>query len=216
MNYYEMKNGLVVMQAEDGKFVYSSNSANGNWEETKQFAGEDGTVMLWTGNDYFNKSNAGEKQTAPLEYTFEVDSPGTYYLTLRAIRPVTGEAGDRNNDFFVQFENGDHEKLFFSGDRNEFRWASLIDPGHGEKKVAATYSVTQSMIDKNDGIFTLTISARSSFAGFDEVHFQKGSASRDATAPTSNLITGDGGSDPQPPAEDNDCLLYTSPSPRDA
>lgn len=200
-SYYEMKNGLVVMQAEDGAFVYSNNSANSKWKETTQFAGEEGSVMLWTGDDYFNRSNGGQKQVAPLEYHFEVDEPGTYYLTIRGIKPDVG-AADRNNDFFVQFEDGPHEKIFFAGGApNLFRWAAQFDPGHGQKKIPATFNVTEQMIKANDGVFTLTLSARSELAGFDEIHIKKGSASRDADAPTSKLIKGDGndGGDPPPP-----------------
>ena len=196
--YYAMKNGLVVIQAEDGTFVDPDNPENDTWQLTTEFAGDKGDgVLLWTGKDYFNGSNAGQPQTAPLEYKFEVDEPGTYYLTIRAIRPVTGEESDRNNDFFVQFEDQGFTKLFFSGAREQFQWASTYDANH--TKSPATFTVTQQMIDANDGIFTLTVSARSHAAGMDEIHIQKGSANRDHDAPTSALIEGIVPDDTPPP-----------------
>jgi len=207
--YYEMRNGLVVMQAEDGEFVFSNNSHNNNWEETTRFNGEDGTVMLWDGDDFFGTRGAdlaGERETAPIEYRFEIDQPGTYYISLRAIRPNTGEEADRNNDFFVQFEDEGYEKLFFSGNtaRNQFQWATKFDL-HGSRP-PSTFDVTQSMINKNDGVFSLFVAGRSHAAGIDEIHINRGAFSRDASAPTSRLITdGNSSSDDTPPAPaDND------------
>lgn len=204
-SYYEMESDRVVMQAEDGTFVDPDNPANATWELTQQFAGSKGDgVLLWTGNDYFGDSNAGTAKTAPIEYNFEVTSPGTYYISLRATRPETGEPGDRNNDFFVQFEDEGFKKLFFSGEREKFSWGTTYD--HHEQKSPSTFAVTQAMIDANDGIFTLTLSARSRQAAIDEIHIQKGSFSRDNNAPTSQLVDGDSGPVvPVPPVpEDNE------------
>ncbi|MFK7764038.1 MAG: DUF5060 domain-containing protein, partial [Roseobacter sp.] len=205
-SYYKMDSGRVVMQAEDGTFVNEGNAANDTWQLTDQFAGSKGDgVLLWTGPDYFADSNGGTAKTAPLEYDFEVTSAGTYYISLRAIRPVTGEPSDRNNDFFVQFEDGDFKKVFFSGARESFSWATTYDVH--EQKSPATFTVTDQMIAENDGIFTLTLSARSAQAGIDEIHIQKGSVSRDSNAPTSELVNGDGGTGdptpPPPPTDDN-------------
>jgi len=203
-----MKNGLVVMQAENGTFKYKSNAANNKWKETTKFAGEEGSVLQWTGGNLYNKKNAGQKQVAPLEYHFEVDDPGTYYLTIRAIKPA-GSKWDLGNDFFVQFENGSHQKIFFPGAApGKFRWADKYDPGHGKKKEIATFKVTDKMIKDNDGVFTLTVSARSDTAGFDEIHIKKGSQSRNEKAPTSKLVKGDGNSggndNPPPPPQDDE------------
>ncbi len=203
--FFEMTDGLVVMQAEDGVFVDPDNPENDTWDLTQRFNGDKGEgVLLWTGNDYFGGQHAGTAKTAPLEYRFEVDEPGTYYLTIRAIRPVTGEESDRNNDFFVQFEDQGFKKLYFSGARDQFTFASTFDVNH--QHTQASYNVTQGMIDANNGVFTLTVSARSHMAGFDEIHIKKGSASRDHNAETSALIKGDtgGGTPAPPPPADND------------
>lgn len=198
---HEMKNGLVVMQAETGKPVFANNAANNNWDITKEFSGDKGQgVLQWDGNDLFQKSNAGKSQTAPLEYKFEVDEPGTYYISLRAIRPETGAPGDRNNDFFIRVEDAPYEKIFFSGPREEFKWAIKFDPGHGKTKIDSTFVVTQKMINDNDGIFTLNLAGRSSQAGVDEIHINKGGFDRDADAPTSKFISGSAGNPPPPPA----------------
>ena len=46
------------------------------------------------------------------------------------------------------------------------------------------------MINENDGIFSLFVSARSRQAGLDEIHIQKDSVSLDNNAPTSSVISG--------------------------
>ncbi|QPH54877.1 Ig-like domain-containing protein [Pontivivens ytuae] len=211
---FEMQDGRVVMQAEAGTFVYENNGANANWDLTTDLGGKGDGVMLWTGNDFFNGSNAGQPQTAPLEYQFTVDEPGTYYISLRSIRPETGEPGDRNNDFFVQFEDTGWKKVFFSGARETFQWGTTYDVNH--QKSPSTFEVTQAMIDANDGVFTLGISGRSRQAGLDEIHIQKDGFSRDHNAPTSPLV--DGATPPDvpdtpdnptpPPTGDADITLY--------
>ncbi|MEM7490135.1 MAG: hypothetical protein AAF390_13525, partial [Pseudomonadota bacterium] len=193
---FEMQNGRIVMQAEDGVFVYKNNAANKNWDLTTEFKGDKGDgVMLWTGDDFFRGSNAGQPQTAPMTYQFTVDEPGDYYISLRAIRPVTGEPSDRNNDFYVQFEDGAWKKVFFSGAREKFQWGTTYDVNHN--KSPSKVEITQKMIDENDGVFTLGIAGRSREAGLDEIHIKKGSFSRDSDAPTSPVL--DGPADPPPP-----------------
>lgn len=198
-SYFKMDDGRVVMQAEDGTFVNDGNPANDTWQLTQQFAGSKGDgALLWTGNDFFGGANAGTAKTAPIAYNFEVTEPGTYYISLRATRPDTGEPGDRNNDFFVQFEEEEFKKVFFSGARGEFNWATTYDVD--DKKSPATFAVTQAMIDANDGVFSLTLSARSRQAAVDEIHIQKDGVSRDDNAPTSELVDGNAGPvDPTPP-----------------
>ncbi|MEL6571522.1 MAG: hypothetical protein AAFQ64_07685 [Pseudomonadota bacterium] len=88
--------------------------------------------------------------------------------------------------FFVQLEDDGYKKVFFSGARNEYNWGSTFDVNH--EKSAAKYEVTQEMIDANDGMFSLTISARSREAALDEIHLQKDSVSRDHDAETSQLV----------------------------
>ncbi|MEM9230722.1 MAG: Ig-like domain-containing protein [Pseudomonadota bacterium] len=183
-----MENGLVVMQAETGVFEFEGASANTNWELTNQFAGTKGDgALLWTGNDYFATSNGGTQKTAPMEYQFTVDEPGTYYISIRAARPVTGEPGDRNNDFFVNFEGGDWKKVFFSGPREKYQWGTTYDVNH--KKSPALVEITQQMIDANDGVFSLGVSGRSRFAAFDEIHINKDTANLDHDAKTSEILT---------------------------
>ncbi|MEL6370544.1 MAG: DUF5060 domain-containing protein [Pseudomonadota bacterium] len=212
-NVHLMEDGRVVMQAEDGEFLFQGSSANNNWRLTKEFPGYKGDgVLLWTGNDYFGSNNAGQERTAPMKFQFTADEPGTYYITLRAIRPVTGEESDRNNDFFVKFEDENYKKVFFSGNREEFKWASTYDVNH--QKSQAKVTITQQMIDQNDGVFELFVSGRSHQAGLDEIHIQKGSASRDNNAPSSQIVdlTIDGTTQPTPP-QDNPGTPDPAPTP---
>lgn len=204
---HEMKNGLVVMQAETGLPVFSNNNANSDWKLTGQFKDDKGDgVLLWVGPNLTGPSNAGQPQTAPLEYKFEVDEPGTYYIALRTIRPETGAANDRNNDFFIRVEDEPYQKIFFSGPRDEYRWAAKFDPGHGKTKIDSTFQVTQKMINDNDGVFTLNLAGRSEFAGIDEIHINKGSFDRDDDAPTSKFVSGSANDNtpPPPPPEPDD------------
>jgi hypothetical protein len=194
---YEMRGGRVVMQAEDGVPVVEGDVNNDRWQLTGRFDGDKGEgVMLWTGPDLFNGSNAGQPQTAPLTYAFTVDTPGTYHISLRAIRPETGEPSDRNNDFYVQIGDGAWKKVFFSGARETFQWGTTYDVGH--TKSPSTFEVTQGMIDANGGVFELGVAGRSRQAGLDEIHIQKGGFSRDAGAATSPTLTN--GPPPTPPS----------------
>ena len=194
---WEMEDGRVVMQAEDGTFVFDGNSNNSKWKLTTQFSGDKGDgVMLWTGGDLFSGSNAGKPQTAPMTYQFTVDEPGEYYISLRAVRPVTGEPSDRNNDFFVQTDGEPWKKVFFGGPRDSFEWGTTFDVNH--VKSPAKFTVTQKMIDEKDGIFTIGISGRSEQAGLDEIQIQKGGFSRDDGAATSPLLSDRPDPVPQP------------------
>ncbi len=184
---HQMEDGLVVMQAETGVFQFEGEAANDLWELTTQFDDDNGSgVMLWTGGDMFNGSNAGQTQSAPMSYSFTVDEPGTYFISLRAIRPVTGEESDRNNDFFVRFEDEDWTKLFFSGQRETFVFGTTYDSNHNFSQ--ASFEVTEEMIAANDGVFTLEIGARSRYAGLDQIHIQKDNANRDQDAETSEVV----------------------------
>ncbi|MEM9043263.1 MAG: DUF5060 domain-containing protein [Pseudomonadota bacterium] len=199
-----MDDGLVVMQAEDGVFVIPDAPGNDTWALTTEFDGfkGDGVLLFDTNKDFFNDSNGGQPQTGPLKYTFRVpddgDAEGTYYISLRSVRPVTGEPGDRNNDFFVATSKagedpGEYTKVFFSGAREQFQFGSTYDKNH--QKSPATFEVD------GPGDYTIYISGRSRQAGLDEIHIQKGSVSRNHDAPTSETFTVDTAppADPPPP-----------------
>ena len=201
---YEMKNGLVVMQAENGTFAKKGASGNRTWDERTRLDGYkgDGYLVFDTNKDYFNASNAGKDHTGPIKYTFRVDGDaadvkGTYYISLRAMKPNTGEPHDRNNDFYVATTEGDDaprgwKKLFFGGNHDKWLWGTTFDANH--KKSPATMKIDE------PGEYTVWISGRSRKAGLDEIHVQKGKASRDHNAKTSELVE-DGPSKPKPRPE---------------
>ncbi|MEM1275383.1 MAG: DUF5060 domain-containing protein, partial [Pseudomonadota bacterium] len=215
---FQMENGLVVMQAEDGVFVRPNASGNDTWRLTTEFNGYKGTgVMLFdTNTDYFGNNNAGEPQTGPLKYTFRIpddgDAAGTYFITLRAIRPVTGEPSDRNNDFFVaaapadvSHDSVDYTKLFFSGARNQFVFGETYDAGNHNFS-APTFQVSE------PGDYTIYVSGRSRQAGLDEIHVQKGSKNKNHNAPTSELVSSSSDNPPPPPPPADDPVSDPPPA----
>jgi hypothetical protein len=189
-----MKNGLVVMQAEDGDFVLNNASGNRNWDLTKDLKGYDGSgYLLWdTNQDQFAANAAGKPSTGPLEYTFRIDGDakdvsGTYYITMRATKPATGEPHDRNNDFWVAAGDADDapsgwKKVFFGGNAEKWLWASTYDVNH--KKSPATFTVD------GPGEYSIFVAGRSRQAAFDEIHVQKGKKNTDANAPSSEIVDG--------------------------
>ena len=180
-----MEGGRVILEAENGTLDYENGLGNSNWKLAKPEGASGKGVLLWAGGDNFGGNNAGQEHVAPLTYYFEVDAPGTYHLTLRAIRPETGEPNDRNNDFFVEMPGQDWKKLYFHGTREEFAFGTKVDVAAGH--FTATFTVTQSQIDANDGVFELGLSGRSAWAGLDQIHIQKDSGSRDHNAAASEV-----------------------------
>ncbi|MEM8630069.1 MAG: calcium-binding protein [Pseudomonadota bacterium] len=168
----KMEDGLVVMEAENGTLDYTHSAANKHWHLSTKVPGASGKgVLIWKGPNEYSPSSAGEERTAPLTYYFEIDEPGTYHLTLRTIRPETGEEGDKNNDFYVEMPGEEWAKLYFHGDREEFQFGKRLDLHSGH--IDATFSVTQDDIDANDGVFELGLTGRSHMAGIDQIHIQK-------------------------------------------
>ena len=202
---YQMQKGLVVMQAEDGVFHKPGASGNATWDERTRLDGYkgDGYLVFDSTNDYFASSNAGKDHTGPIKYTFRVDGDasdvkGTYYISLRAMKPATGEPHDRNNDFFVATGDADEaptgwKKLYFGGGANKWLWGHTFD--HNHKKSPAK------MIIDGPGEYSIWIAGRSRKAGVDEIHIQKGSRSTDPYAKTSPLVDGDRPADPPKPPE---------------
>ena len=186
-----MQDGLAVIQAEDGEFLIPDAPGNDTWRLTQQFDGAkgDGVMLFDTDRDYFNNNNAGTPQTGPIKYTFKVEGDpaevaGEYYITLRGIKPNTGEPNDRNNDFFVATSKegedpNNWKKLFFSGGPEKFIWGQTFD--HNHDKNPATFTID------GPGLYSIYISGRSRQAGLDEIHIQKDSFNKDADAPTSPL-----------------------------
>ncbi len=199
---HRMKDGLVVMQAEDGAFVNPRASGNDTWElktDLKGYKG-DGYLLFDTGKDYFNVRDAGSPATGPLEYTFRIDGDeadvaGRYFISLRAMKPRTGEPSDRNNDFYVAAGPSDEDpsgwkKLYFSGGAERWLWGSTFDAN--DRKTQASFEVD------GPGDYTIYLSGRSRQAGLDEIHVQKGSKNTDAGAASSPFVTGGSKPDPKP------------------
>ena len=199
---HRMKDGLVVMQAEDGVFVNPRASGNDIWDlrtDLKGYKG-DGYLLFDTNKDYFNARDAGSAATGPIEYTFridgdEADAAGRYFITLRAMKPVTGEPSDRNNDFYVAAGPADEDpsgwkKLYFSGGANNWLWGSTFDANH--KKGPASFEVD------GPGEYSIFVSGRSRQAGLDEIHVQKGRKSTDHGADSSPVVKGGSKPDPKP------------------
>ena len=199
---YRMKDGLVVMQAEDGEFLRPNASGNDTWTLKTDMKGHkgDGYLLFDTQKDYFSARLAGTDPTGPMTYTFRVsgdedDVAGRYFITLRATKPDTGEPSDRNNDFYVAAGPADEDpgawkKVFFSGGAERWLWGSTFDVNH--KKSPATFEVD------GPGDYTIYVSGRSRQAGLDEIHVQKGSKNLDHSAPTSPLVPGGSRPDPEP------------------
>ena len=199
---HRMRDGLVVMQAEDGAFILPRASGNDTWSLERDLEGYkgDGYLLFDTDEDYFSAKAAGTAATGPLSYTFRVsgdedDVAGRYFITLRAMKPDTDEPSDRNNDFYVAAGPADEDpagwkKLYFSGGAERWLWGSSFDAGG--KKGPATFEVD------GPGDYTISVSGRSRQAGLDEIHVQKGSKSTDDGAKTSPLVAEGSRPDPKP------------------
>ena len=197
---YRMRDGLVVMQAEDGEFVLPSASGNDTWKLEKDLQGfkGDGYMLFDSAKDYFQGSAAGTPATGPLSYTFRVDgddAAGRYFISLRAMKPETGEPSDRNNDFYVAAgpageDPSGWKKVFFSGGAEKWLWGTRYDVH--DAKSPATFEID------GPGEYTIYVSGRSRQAGLDEIHVQKGKFDLNAGAPTSPLVDGAAPSRPDP------------------
>ena len=189
---HKMKNGLVVMQAEDGDFLRNGAAGNKTWDFETKLKGYkgDGYLIFDSKKDFFSARDAGSPATGPMEYTFRIDGDkkdvsGTYYISLRTMKPQTGEPHDRNNDFYVAAGEADDapsgwKKLFFGGSPNKWNWGHTYDVSH--KKSPATFEVD------GPGEYSIFVSGRSRQAGLDEIHVQKGSRNLDGKAPTSDIV----------------------------
>ena len=201
---FRMQDGLVVIPAEAGEFATEGAHGNDDWKLTTEFEGTKGDgALIWTGQDYHHISHAGRIETGPLAYHFTVEgsaeeAAGRYYLSLRTARPETGEADHQNNDFFVRFgEDGEWVKLFFNGPREEYSYGKTFDheeTGHGSAYIDIP----------GPGEYTIYISGRSTMAGFDEIHLQKGEVSEGAeadAAPASPVIGAETETQPDAPQQ---------------
>ena len=218
---HRMRDGLVVMQAEDGEFVLPKASGNDTWSLETDLKGfkSDGYLLFDSDEDYFATKSAGTAATGPLSYAFRVagdeeDAAGRYFITLRAMKPDTGESSDRNNDFYVAAGPADEDpsgwqKLYFSGGSERWLWGSTFDAGG--KKGPATFEVD------GPGDYAIHVSGRSRQAGLDEIHVQRGSKSTDDGAETSPMVTGGSRPDPKPaPTPDPKPAPAPKPDPKPA
>ncbi|MEL7348029.1 MAG: malectin domain-containing carbohydrate-binding protein, partial [Pseudomonadota bacterium] len=201
---YQMEDGLVIMQAESGVFLFEDNDANATWKlitDQNGYKG-DGYLLFDTGTDYFDGKWAGTPVTAPMKYTFRIDgedAAGTYYINIRSTKPNTGETSDRNNDFFVASgpageEPSDWKKVFFGGGPNKWLWGQTYDVNHVHTD--ATFEVD------GPGDYTIYVSGRSRQAAFDEIHISKDGFHYDVSKPTSPTVGGTTPPADDPPADD--------------
>lgn len=152
------KEGYVAIEME------STSSSLGNWKQIKQGdptfipTASGGVHLEFTGN---NPSSG--PADSPLEYTFTINTPGTYALMIRCSKRLDGQAEDKCNDSFVRIE-GDYsspytgtpdkepdykglstnQKIFGGLPHPEMGWATSLDYlGHIKKKPRYVFKAGQ-------------------------------------------------------------------------
>ena len=183
---YKAKNGLVVMEVEDGIFANKNDAGNNDWKLEKKIDGYTGDGYLrWDGPNLLNPSKAG---SGTLKYKFSVDQKGEYFVTLHATRPKNDEKNDANNDFWARVDGGPWQKVFFGGPREEWNWARTFDVKHVKSPFA---------YDLSKGEHVLEISGRSHEAMLDRIHINLDKRNMEIDEPVSKTTDG-GNQDPGP------------------
>lgn len=177
--------GVVVIEAENthsnlGKWLLKSTPLNNDYTGIG--------YLEFDGNTTINGD-----QHSPLEYVFNINTPGLYKLELRCAREtlvINGkERSDVANDCYVRVEGDYHagpnpgtthatqaelsvlqsDTKFFGGDDHTFVWASgnrLDLGGHNNKRIAI-YNF------KAGETYKLVISGRSRYYKLDRIAFRK-------------------------------------------
>jgi len=179
---YQEAKGLVVIEAEN------TSSGLGKWVKRSSVEGYTGKGYLeFTGN----RPLSG-KPNSPVEYTFQINKGGLYYLHLHCARETVVIDGKKRhdvaNDGFVRVE-GDYgpgpnpgdkhgkdaplkmlkkDTKFYGGKDNEFAWASgnRLDPGGHNNKRVAVYKF------KPGKTYTLVLSGRSQLFKVNRIIFR--------------------------------------------
>lgn len=177
---YQEDNGLVVMEMEN------TPSNLGLWQEKTEHSGYTGDGYL----QFLGNSHISGPPNSPLEYKFQIETPGLYFLHLRSRKDNSADPTrtDISNDAYVRVEgdyssgagphtsHGDNASLsmlqsntkFFGGALNSFRWNSgnQLDPGGETNKRVAVYDF------KAGEEYTLVVSGRSKFYSIDRIVFR--------------------------------------------
>lgn len=192
------RNGLIAFEIE-------SDQPASNWRATSQYPDDSGNMAYRYvgGNNYGKVNNA-----TVMDYTFQVENSGTYFLSVRSRRELDGRklvpnhqadgpkevANDEENDFWVTVDNAAWKKVFFSGKFGAWTWAETFDGNHSKSAAAFNLSV---------GTHTFKIGGRSEGAIADRVHLNLGSVNKDASASLSpekpGGVTPPPSPDPKPP-----------------
>jgi hypothetical protein len=196
---YQESGGLVVMEAEN------TSSPLGLWQEENTLNDFSGSGYLrFLGNTFENGP-----PNSPLEYRFQINQPGLYYLHLHCAKETHEGRTDVANDVYVRVEgdftagpgphdgHGDNASLallqndtkYFGGATNAWKWENgqnssggngNLDPGGHQNKRVAVYNFQAGQT------YTLVMSGRSKFFRVNRLVFRHVDA---AQAMAQNLNT---------------------------
>ena len=170
---YTEVDGLVIMEAENTQSDYDL------WIKKTDVDEYTGSGHLeFTGNGITNGP-----PKSPLTYTFTINKPGYYRLTIRARKRLETDRTDLSNDGYVRMEGdfgegpnaGNNHKddaplellkedlKMFGGNANNWGWARELDAGGHDNKRNPIYDF------KAGETYTLTISGRSKNWNIDRI-----------------------------------------------
>lgn len=182
---YEETDGLVVMEAEN------TTSPLGLWTKLTDISSYTGTGYLqFNGNEVeLGPANS------PLTYQFKVNTPGNYYLHVRAARETVDGRTDVANDGYIRLE-GDYESgsrtplnylmtdsKYFGGNHMAFVWATGDRLDRDHEKWPVVYSL------KAGEIYTFTLSGRSKLFKVDRIVFRHESVASNVAQALTNEET---------------------------
>ncbi|MGC6506732.1 MAG: DUF5060 domain-containing protein [Coraliomargaritaceae bacterium] len=205
---FQETNGLVVLEAEQ------TASTLGQWQELSTVNGYTGTGYL----EFFGNNPASGPASSPIEFQFQINQSGLYYLHLHCAREtlvLNGETRtDVANDCYVRVEgnynagpspgntHGSQAQLstlqsntkFYGGSNLAFSWATgnrLDLGGHNNKRVAV-YNF------QAGETYTLVVSGRSQKFKLNRIVFRKSGVPTNtaqnlnlAASPTNQNISGE-------------------------
>ncbi|MGC6467210.1 MAG: hypothetical protein ACON38_19350 [Akkermansiaceae bacterium] len=203
---YNESGGLVVMEME------STSSPLGQWEQEDSLSGHTGDGYLRFLGNTFETGPAD----SPLEFQFQINQAGLYYLHLRCAKKTHDGRTDVANDCYVRVEgdyaagpgpydsHGDNASLsllqndtkYFGGATNLWKWengqnssggnGNLDSGGHSNKRVAV-YAF------KAGETYKLVVSGRSKFFRVDRIVFRHSdkpaSSAQNLATPVSQVVS---------------------------
>lgn len=196
---YNESGGLVVMEME------STSSPLGQWQQQNSLSGYTGDGYLRFLGNTFETGPAD----SPLEFQFQINRAGLYYLHIRCAKETHDGRTDVANDCYVRVEGdytagpGPHDShgnnaslsllqndtKYFGGAANSWKWENgqnssggngNLDPGGHSNKRVAVYAF------KAGETYKLVLSGRSKFFRVDRIVFCHSDTS---TSMAQNLIT---------------------------